>query len=182
MKGITHEPDHTPIGNCNRDRLRPAPVSDHSTKPEEAPASSQRLQQADEESGGLVTRRAVGEPGAGIAGDGRDVAGDDDGSDFERTDLVEEPTTDGTVFCFGEDGDFGCTRPAKRAARCEATDETDETDEVGEEATWASSEVLWQGWFECDAAREDLCDPGDASGADRGPDATAEGLEGQAGS
>ena len=155
MKGITHEQDHTPIGNCDSDQTKPAA-----------------------EAKGFVIRGAVGESGPGIAGDGGDVAGDDDGAGFDR-DLVEETSTDGTVFCFGQDGDLGCTRPSQPAV---SHSEVEEVEEVDEEATWTSSEILWQGGLECEAARPDLRDPGDASDPGRGADSPTEGPEDEAGS
>ncbi|MDP7276656.1 MAG: hypothetical protein QF363_14340 [Planctomycetaceae bacterium] len=153
MKGITHEQDHTPTTEkCDSDQPKP-------------PAKAK----------GFGIGGAVGEPGLGIAGDGSDVAGDDDGAGFDG-ELVEETSTDGTVFCFGQDGDFGCTRPSQPAVS------HSEVEEVDEEATWTSSEILWQDWLEWEAAGEDLRDPGDASDTGRGADSPAKASEDEAGS
>jgi len=124
---MTHEPQHTRMGTIKRNSRTPdqpeptlGPRSDESTS-----ASS------------------VGEPGPGDAGDHGNVVGGSDGQGGSRSDQTADADT---VYPFGVDGDFGCTRPP------------------GIDGVWSTVETFGVG-----DAGEDLADrAGGCSGGDPG--------------
>ena len=111
---MTHEPKHTRMGTIK---------SEFGRKESGDPASSEPLADSKSES---IPGDDVGESGPGDPGDDIDVVGGLDGSRCEWAEWAEwaewgfgfpggdvrEQFSESSVFDFGIDGDFGCTRPA----------------------------------------------------------------------
>ena len=115
---MTHEPDHTRMGTIKSEFGQ--------SKESVDPASSEPLADSKSES---IAGDDVGESGSGDPGDDVDVVGGLDGSRREWSEWsewaewaewgfgfpggdVREQFSESSVFDFGFDGDFGCTRPA----------------------------------------------------------------------